>query len=359
MKPKFLITIFLLLITLSCKNENVEPYTFLQYDWETSNPADLNIDQDLLDDAFAEAEKLDYIYSILLIRNGKIAVEKYFNGQNKDSEINIRSVSKSFLSAAVGISVNKGILSKNDKLTEILNNYDSQIVDNRFSQITIEHLLKMRSGLDSDNNIYNDVVYSTNLVSTIFSLTLINDPGEKFVYSTPATHLLSAVLTKASEISSFDFVTENLLVPMGIELNYWEQDPQGIYYGGNNMFFTTRNMAVLGLLYLNKGVLNNQQVVPNLWIEESLIDHIGGTSTWGPMSSIGYGYLWWLGKIKDYNIFTAIGHGGQFVLCVPELDLIVATNAHSNIGWDEANLQELEILNIISNYIIPAVIPIN
>ena len=151
---------------------------------------------------------------------------------------------------------------------------------------TIEHLLKMQSGLDGDQNIYADVVNSSNLLSTIFSLKLINDPGGKFVYSTPATHLLSAVLTKVSGKSSYDFVSENLLDPMGIELNHWEQDPQGIYYGGNNMYFTTRNMAVLGLLYLNNGFLDNQQIVPKLWIEESLHDHIGGTSNWGEMKKI-------------------------------------------------------------------------
>lgn len=358
MKPKFLIVLFVFSLLLSCSTEEDETVV-AQFNWEVSTSEDLKIDQEQIDAAFYEAGKLNFIYSFLVIRNGKIADEKYFNGHNKNSENNIRSVSKSFLSASVGITINKNILSKSNKLTELLDNYESQIVDKRFSEITIEHLLKMQSGLDRDNNIYMEVVNSSNWLSKIFGMRLINDPGEKFVYSTPATHLLSAALTQAAGKSTFDFVTENLLAPMGIELNYWEQDPQGIYFGGNNMYFTTRNMAVLGLLYLNKGMMENQQIVHEKWIEESLIDHTGGTSSWGEMNNVGYGYLWWLGEIKNYKVFTAIGHGGQFVLCVPDLDLIVATNASSDIGWEEANYQELKILSIISNYIIPAVISTN
>jgi CubicO group peptidase (beta-lactamase class C family) len=213
----------------------------------------------------------------------------------------------------------------------------------------------MKSGLDKDVNLYMEVVYSPNWLSTILGQRLVSNPGEKFIYSTPATHLLSAILTRASGKNSFDFVTENLLLPMETELSDWEKDPQGIYFGGNNMYFTTRNMAALGLIYLNNGSLNSRQIVPTSWVNESLKEHSNGLGDWGIMNNIGYGYLWWLGEIANYKVFAAIGHGGQFILCVPELDLIVATNAYSNIGWDQANIQELEILNIIGTYIIPAV----
>ena len=353
MKPKFLIVFFICSLFLSCATENDEPAA-VQFNWEISTPQELNIDQELLDEAFAEAGKLNYIFSFIVIRNGKIAGEKYFNGHNVDSENNIRSVSKSYLSAALGVAISMGIVSENSKLTNIIKVDSTQITDNRFIDITIGNLLKMKSGLDKDVNLYMEVVNSPNWLSTIFEQRLVSNPGEKFIYSTPATHLLSAVLTKASGKSSFDFVTEYLLNPMETELSDWEMDPQGIYFGGNNMYFTTRNMAVLGLLYLNNGVLNNRQIVPASWIQESLKDHTIGIGNWGVMKNIGYGYLWWLGEIANYKVFTAIGHGGQFVLCVPDLDLVVATTAYSNIGWEQANTQELEILNIISTYILPA-----
>ena len=106
---------------------------------------------------------------------------------------------------------------------------------------------------------------------------------------------------------------------------------------------------------MNNGKLSEEQIVPKTWIEESLIDHTSGSGTWGVMKNLGYGYLWWLGKIDDYRVFYAIGHGVQFVLCVPDLNLIDVTNANSDIWWEEANTQELAILNIIGNYIIPAI----
>jgi CubicO group peptidase (beta-lactamase class C family) len=339
---------------MSCATESDEPEV-AQFNWEVSTPQDLNMDQELIDSALFQAGKLNYIYSFLVIRNGKIATEKYFNGHNVNSENNIRSISKSYLSATFGLAIEMGIVSESSKLTNIIQVDQSQIIDNRFNDITVGNLLKMKSGLDKDVNLYMEVVYSENWLSTIFSQRLVSIPGEKFIYSTPATHLLSAALTKASGKTSSEFVTENLLKPMDIELNDWERDPQGIYFGGNNMYFTTRNMAVLGQVYLDGGMLMNRQIVPSDWVKESVKEHTNGLGNWGVMHNIGYGYLWWLGEIENYKVFTAIGHGGQFILCVPDLDLVVATNAHSNIGWDQANAQELEILNIIGTYIIPSV----
>ena len=354
MKQKFLILFFIALFLLSCVTEIDEP-TVTQYNWEVNTAEELNMDQGLIDAAFLEAGKLNYIFSLLVIRNSKIVAEKYYNGHDKNSENNIRSVSKSYLSAATGIAINKGIIAEDSKLTNIIEVSESQIIDNRFNEINVNHLLEMKSGLDKDVNLYMEVVNSSNWLSTIFGQSLVNRPGEKFIYSTPATHLLSAILTRATGISSFDFVTENLLIPMGTELNGWEKDPAGIYFGGNNMYFTTRNMAVLGLIYLNDGKLNSKQIIPSSWVKESLKENSLGLGNWGDMKNIGYGYLWWLGEIEKYKVFSAIGHGGQFIICVPELDLVVATNAYSNVDWNQANIQELEILNIITTYIIPSV----
>jgi len=356
MKEKCLRVILLIIFISACSTESNEKINFLQYEWEVARPGELGIDENQIQTAFLKCVELSYLNSILIIRHGKIASEKYFNGYNKNSFYTIRSVSKSFLSAAIGIAIDQGIISFEDKLTEIMSEFKMVINDDRFYDVTIGHLIKMKSGLNNDRNIYFPVVNSNNWLSKIFQLNLTNNPGEKFVYSTPGTHLLSAVLTIASGFSSLDFVSENLLVKMGIEINDWEKDPQGIYFGGNNMYFTTRNMAVLGQLYLNNGLLNNTQIVPKYWVEESLKDQSGGIGNWGVLRNIGYGYLWWLGEINDYKIFIAIGHGGQYILCVPDLDLIVATNASLNIGWGEANNQELAILQLIGDYIIPAVI---
>ena len=325
-----------------------------EYTWEEVTLEESRLDARLIAQAFEQAENLSFIYSIIVIRDGKIAAERYFNGCKRNTPNNIRSVSKSFLSAAIGIAVNKGIISLDERLTEIISDYNSVINDTRFFNINLDHLIKMQSGLDRDVNIYSLVTESENWLSTIFKMNLVSNPGNKFIYSTPGTHLLSAVLSKSSGFTTLEFLNDNLLSKMRVDVNSWQQDPQGIYFGGNNMHFTTRNMAVLGLLYLNNGKLNNVQIVPEWWINESWQNYSGGIGDWGILKKVGYGCLWWLGEIQDKNVFIAIGHGGQFVLCIPDLNMIVATNAHSDIWWEEANEQELEILNIIGNFIIPA-----
>jgi len=353
MKVKLSLVFSFLIISCGCESDN-NNFPKEEYFWEEITLEEARLNETLISEAFERAENLNFIYSIIVIRYNKIAAERYFHGHERDLPTNIRSVSKSFLSAAIGIAVEKGIVSIMDKLTDIFPVYNPLIIDSGFFDITLENLIKMKSGLDRDKRIYSIVTESDNWLSTIFKMNLVSSPGSEFNYSTPGTHLLSAILSRASGSTSLAFMTENLLSGMGIEVNYWQQDPQGIYFGGNNMHFTTRNMALLGLLYMNNGKLNNTQIVPGLWITKSLNDYSGELGDWGVLKGVGYSYLWWLGEINEYNVFTAIGHGGQFVLCIPELEMVIATNAHSDVWWEEANLQELSILNLIGGYIIPA-----
>ncbi|GAG35050.1 unnamed protein product, partial [marine sediment metagenome] len=127
---------------------------------------------------------------------------------------------------------------------------------------------------------------------------------------------------------------------------------------GNNMFFTTRDMAVLGHLYLNGGEINGVQIVPRDWVEESLKNRMPQQQkgwSWGDLHNGGYGYLWWLGEIKGYKVFLAIGYGGQFIICFSELDMIIATNSNAYVGWTKADENERTALDLVANYIIPAV----
>jgi CubicO group peptidase (beta-lactamase class C family) len=120
------------------------------------------------------------------------------------------------------------------------------------------------------------------------------------------------------------------------------------------MFFTTRNMAVLGLLYLNNGKLNGQQIVPEEWVNKSLIYSGGSGIVWGSLSKGGYGYLWWLGQLAGKKVFFALGHGGQYIVCVPDLNMIIAATSDPNLDWNISDEHERAVLQIISDYIIPA-----
>jgi CubicO group peptidase (beta-lactamase class C family) len=298
-----------------------------------------------------------YVDCILVIRNGTIVAEKYYNGYSKETPHNVKSVSKSFLSAMTGIALRDGqINSLSAKLLDYFPEYVYQSIDPKKFDITIRHLLMMRMGIDGDENIYNLVYNSSNWVKTTIELPLIYDPGTRFCYNTFQTHLLSAIISKTSGMSTMEFVGKYLLEKMNVNCAEWRQDLQGYYFGGNNMYFTPRDMARLGYLYMNKGKLGGNQIVPSPWVEESLTNYTQfSNSAWGDLDKVNYGYLWWLGEIKGHKVFLAIGHGGQFVINIPDLNLIVVTTAESNLDWEIADQHERSIISIVANYIVTSV----
>ncbi|MBP7462157.1 MAG: serine hydrolase [Candidatus Delongbacteria bacterium] len=235
--------------------------------------------------------------------------------------------------------------------------FAAQVTDARIYQVTIDHLLKMRGGFPGDQEFYFIFTSSTDWVKTILSTRLTFDPGTRMQYSTAATHLLAVILARAAGQSALDYGRQNLFNPCGIQVHDWSQDPQGNCFGGNDIIMTPRDMAVLGLLYLNQGQLNGKTILPEDWVTRSLITTAGtGTSTWGEWNKIGYGYLWWLGEVNAYPVFSAIGHGGQFVFCVPSLDLIIAVQSYPDSDWGTADIQERGVIAIIADYILPAVL---
>lgn len=351
---KILFFNLLIFSLLFCSNEPENPVV-KNFEWKVVSPESVGVDSTKINVGIAEASKQGFINSVLIVKNNKIIAEKYFNGFSQSSSQIVRSVSKSFLSATYGIAIDKSVLSVDDKIMDYLSEYKSYIIDNRYNNITILNLLQMRGGIDHDRNVYFNAFQSKNWIKTIFQLGLKYTPGTKFSYSTLGAHLLSAVLTNASGMSSKDFVEKNLIEPMGISLEKWEKDPQGIYFGGNNMYFTARNMAAFGLMYLNDGKLNGKQIVNSFWVQRSLKYSSGSLGDWGVLKNIGYGLFWWLGEINGIKVFTAIGHGGQFIMCVPSLDMIIVTTAESYIYWEEADRQETKIMEIMSNYFLPAV----
>jgi CubicO group peptidase (beta-lactamase class C family) len=306
--------------------------------------------------ALIEAGQLPYVHSMLVAENGVIVAERYYGGYTQSTPQDVRSVSKSFLSALTGIAVSDSLLNLDQKLVSYFPEYQSSIVDSRVNNVTIRHLLTMRGGFDVDENIYTTVFTSKNWTHTALSLMLVSDPGVVFHYSTPAVHLLGGVLNKQTEQSLLQFAEKALFSPAGITIANWPTDPQGNYAGGNFMSFTPRSLVQLGLLYLNGGVLNGKQIVPADWVKASLTNTLGGSSTpWGDLSSEGYGYLWWLGTVKGFDVFFALGFGGQYVLCIPALEMVVVTTAEYNLDYATADDHERAILHVINDYIIPPV----
>ena len=340
-----------------CNDTSVGPDAS-SHTWPISIPEAQGISSHMLQQAFAQGENRGFVDGILVIRNGYLVAERYYNGYGMETPHNVKSVSKSFLSALTGITLRDVFLDNlNLKMLDFFPEYVHSSLDQRKHNITLRHLLMMRAGIEHERNNYSQIYHSSNWLRTTIDFPLSYNPGSTFSYNTFQTHLLSAIITKASGTNTKDLIEEKLLEKLNIELDDWQQCPQGYYFGGNNMYFTPRHMAKLGYLYMNNGRLKGEQIVPADWVEESLTNYTNfNGADWGDLHNINYGYLWWLGEINNHEVFLAIGYGGQFVINFPALNLIVVTTAENHLDWDTADQHERSILSIVADYIVPAVI---
>jgi len=322
------------------------------YHWPVSTPEAQGLDSSIFENAFDEAEKMLYIYSLLVVRNGHLIAERYFHLQDKYDANNVYSVSKSFTSALVGIAFRENYLhSLEQKMLDFFPEYISAGLDSRKYDITLKHLLTMRAGFDFDESEedWNQYWNSSNWIRYAIELPLRYEPGEIFYYSTPQTNLLSGIITKTSGMSTKEFAEKYLFTPLNISIRSWHQDPQGIYTGGHEMFYTPRDMARFGYLYLNNGLIDGNQIIPEEWVRDSIEYDSRFESDWGPMTERGYGYKWWLGKIHDYEIFHASGMGGQYIMNIPELNMVIVTTMEWS-GW--TNPGQFTPIELVANHIL-------
>jgi CubicO group peptidase (beta-lactamase class C family) len=224
------------------------------------------------EEALGAAAELPRLHSLLVSWRGDLVLERYFNGARATRPANVKSVSKSIISALVGIAIDRSLI---PGPSAPIRTYFPELAADRESGkhgITIEDLLTMRSGLQTTSNRYYGAwVQSRNWVQHALTRPLRSQPGTEMEYSTGNTHLLSAVLTRAAKTSTWQFAQEALARPLAFTLARWPQDPQGIFFGGNDMLLTPRQMVAFGEMYLNRGRVGPTQVVPERWIQQSFI----------------------------------------------------------------------------------------
>ena len=343
---------------LSCEKNPASIETYSNADWWISSPAAQGLDPQRLAAAYYEAENLTFVDALLISKNAVLVSEKYFNGYDSLTGHNVKSISKSFLSALVGIARRENYLTDlNQAMLDFFPEYNTPGLDPRKSSITVRHLLTQKAGYEHERYNYSKIFSSSNWIKACIEFPLTYDPGSVFSYNTAQTHLLSGILTKSTGISIREFAATRLLGPSNITLTDWRQDPQGIYFGGNNMYFLPRSLVRFGQLYINGGCMNGNQIVPSEWVEDSWKDYSGQQNVnWGPLRNIGYGYLWWLGKMDEYQLYLAIGYGGQFIIDIPAINMIIVTTADSQVEWDTSDWQVFQIIELVYRNIIPAIL---
>jgi CubicO group peptidase (beta-lactamase class C family) len=284
-----------------------------------------------LEPAAKLAAGLPRLRSLLVSWHGEIVLEQYFRGTRAATFANIKSASKSVISALIGIAIERGLLpGVAAPIAPFFPYLAGKTVDAEKRAITIEDLLTMRSGLrPTSGPYYGSWVVSPNWVQHVLSRPLVSPPGEAMHYSTGNTHLLSAILTKVSGNDTWSFAQQSLGKPLGITLAQWPKDPQGVYFGGNDMLMSPRQMAKFGELYLRHGRAGSQQVIPESWIDTSCLPR-----TVSPRSGQMYGYGWWVGELAGLRACYAWGFGGQYIFVVPDRDLVVVTTSSPEVGED-------------------------
>ena len=294
------------------------------------------------------AKDLPRLRSLIVQWKGEVLAERYYGGATRATRANIKSASKSIISALVGIAIAQGHIRGVDQpIAELLPEETRQLTPDKRA-ITVGDLLSMRAGLQStsfDN--YGRWVTSRNWVSFALRQPMAEERGGAMVYSTGNTHLLSAILTRATKMSTHRYAQRHLAGPLGFDLAAWERDPQGIYFGGNDMFLRPRDMLRIGTMYLAGGSYGGKQVLSRAWIDSSWVERT--VSHWNGHR---YGYGWWTRTAQQYDVKFAWGYGGQFIFLVPELQLVVVMTSNANVSRDGGHNWALH--RMLEDEIVPA-----
>ena len=274
------------------------------------------------------ARELEPLKVVLVAREGEMLAERAFNGHSIEASTNIKSASKSIISAMVGIAIDRKLLQgPEQKIAPILESELPPNPDPRIRDITIGNLLSMQAGLArmSGPN-YGRWVSSRNWVRFALSEPFDGEPGGSMLYSTASTHLLSAILTRVGGKSTLALAREWFAPVKGFRIGSWERDPQGIYLGGNQMAMTARSLLAFGEVYRNGGKAEDgTPVVSEEWIRQSWMPRTNSR-----FSGDEYGYGWFLRKIGGEEVKFGWGYGGQMLYVVPALGLTVVMTSDEN-----------------------------
>jgi CubicO group peptidase (beta-lactamase class C family) len=346
--------------------------------WRTAPPEQQGMDPAVLDDMNTAVPNFyPQVRSVLVIRHGYLVYERYWQGFTASDGHNCASVTKSFVSALVGIALrDRHLKSLDQTVEELLADHLPANADPRLRQASVKQVLAMTSGLASDDSslggddkIWDRMARSRDWIRHILGRRLESNPGERFAYSSATSHLLSAIVADSTGQSTLAFARAELFGPLGIATDHaleltvnhwpltqaeldtfeqatvaWPRDPQGYHLGDGSLKLPARDLAKLGYLYLNGGRWDGTQVVPDDYVRAS----IQPQSDPGIVPGEHYGYQWWINDNYGYHTFRAQGYGGQLIYVIPKLDLVVVTTSDPNQERSDSG-------NLVATTIVPAV----
>ncbi|MDF9829827.1 ChbG/HpnK family deacetylase [Parabacteroides sp. PF5-6] len=294
------------------------------------------------------------VHSVMVVRNGKVVAEHWLGDESAQKPHILNSVSKTFTSSAIGFAVAEGKLKVTDKVISFFPDKLPAEVTPYLRELEIRHLLTMSVGHDLDPSGLVRQPGNEDWVKTFLAYPIDHKPGTIYVYNSLATYMLSAIIQQVTGEKLIDYLYPRLFRPLGIVGATWQECPNGTNVGGWGLYVKTEDMAKLGLLYLQKGQWNGQQLLPESWIEEASRSHIASLPAGTKREDLkmkpkdsdwlqGYGYQMWRSR---HNSYRADGAGGQYILILPEKNTVIAITAQ---------LQDMQAeLNLVWKYLLPA-----
>ena len=289
--------------------------------WKTASPESQGLDSAVLAEALGYARSRGIpLHSFLIVRNGVVVLDAYFYPYTGHEPHDIASVTKSVTSAAIGIAIEMGYIKSVDQTVMSLLPHVDGDSDPRRRNLSVRHLLTMTSGFDCDTEGGEKALaamrHSPDWTAFALAIPMRAEPGSRYAYCSCNNHLLSSIITATTGKSLLEFTQKNLFGPLGITDVVWPADPKGRTHGWGDLQLYPRDMARLGLLYLNRGRWATVQVEPAEWVSESSKAKVT------VREGVGYGYSWWINTARP-PIFEAVGRGGQRIAVLPEENMVV------------------------------------
>jgi CubicO group peptidase (beta-lactamase class C family) len=290
------------------------------------------------------ADSLD-VHSIMVLHHGRVVAEKWWSEGAPDLPHIMNSVSKTWTATAVGFGIAEGLVSLDDKVTSFFPDKVPAEHSPLLDEMTVRHLLTMSTGQPEQPRRSGE-----DWIANFMAAPVEDAPGTVFRYNSMATFMLSAIMQKVSGQKLTEYLQTRLFGPLAITGYRWDESPDGINTGGWGLYVKTEDMAKLGQLFLQNGVWNGEQLLPEGWAEEASTWKISSAPSWNyaetdPNSDWTHGYCYQM-WICRHGAYRADGANGQFIVVIPDKDAVVVLTA---------GLRDMQAeLNLVWDHILPA-----
>ena len=282
----------------------------------------------------AADEKVNSMHSVMILRHGKVIAEAWWAPEDASKPHVLWSLSKSFTSTAVGLVVEEGKLSIEDRVVGFFpDDLPAEPTEN-LRKMQVKDLLTMSTGHADEPNVRQ----SQDWIKSFLAHPLPHPPGTFFRYNTPATFMQSAIVQKVTGKTVVDYLQSRLFDPLGIQPPRWDTNPQGISLGGYGLFLKTEDIAKFGQLYLQNGKWEGKQLIPATWVQQATSKQVSNGDNPSSDWNQGYGFQFWRCR---HNAFRGDGKDGQFCVVLPDQDAVVVMTANTtnmqaqlSLVWD-------------------------